>query len=119
MGAIASNPGMNPGQASGTFARIDFSDSGKFSGAAKATGLGAILGATYRVKPDVLLGASYQFKTHLSDMKTSSTGASLGFVGMGSADTGKMTVVDFQMPAVVAVGGRWQVAGQSVLVVGD
>ena len=116
MGAIAGNPGMNPGQASGTFARIDFSDSGKFSGAAKATGLGAILGATYRVNPDVLLGASYQFKTRLADMETSSTGASLGFVGMGSADTGKMTIIDFQMPAVIAVGGSWQVNPSWLLV---
>ena len=116
MGAIAGNPGMNPGQASGTFARIDFSDDNKFTGAAKATGLGAILGATYRVSPEVLLGASYQFKTNLSDMKTGSTGASLGFIGMGSADTGKMTIIDFQMPAVFSVGGSWQVKPSWLLV---
>jgi len=114
MGAIA----QDSVQASGTFARIDFSDDNKFSGAAKATGLGAILGATYRLSPDVLLGASYQFKTHLSDMETGSSGASLGFIGMGPADVGKMTIIDFQMPSVIAVGGSWQ-ANPSWLLVAD
>lgn len=112
MGAIAANPAA----AANTFARIDFSDDNKFTGAAKATGLGAILGATYRASPEVLLGASYQFKTHLSDLETNSNGASLGFIGMGPADTGKMTIIDFQMPSVVAVGGSWQVNPSWLLV---
>ncbi|OQW87060.1 MAG: hypothetical protein BWK72_15095 [Rhodoferax ferrireducens] len=114
MGSIAQ--GLTPLDPQTTFARIDFSDDNKFSGAAKATGLGAILGATYRVTPEVLLGASYQLKTRLSDMETNSSGASLGFIGLGPADTGKMTIIDFQMPSVLAVGGSWQVNPSWMLV---
>ncbi|OLP08515.1 outer membrane transport family protein [Rhodoferax antarcticus ANT.BR] len=98
-----------------TFARIDFSDDNKFSGAAKATGFGAILGATYRVNSEVLLGASYQLRTRLSDMQTNSTGASFGVIG-SALDVGKMTIIDFQMPSVLAVGGSWQVNPSWLLV---
>ncbi|HEY8905375.1 MAG TPA: DUF5723 family protein [Rhodoferax sp.] len=113
MQSIASGSG-----ASSTFARIDFSDSGKFSGAAKATGFGAGLGATYKVNNDLMVGGSYQFKTRLSDMETAATSASLGFIGMGAADVGKMTIVDFQMPSVFALGLSWN-ASPSLLVAAD
>lgn len=113
MGSIAY--GLTPLDPQTTFARIDFSDDNKFSGAAKATGLGAILGATYRVNPSMLVGASYQLKTHLSDMETNSTGASFGVIG-SALDVGKMTIIDFQMPSVLALGGSWQVNPSWLLV---
>ena len=117
MGMIAAGaPGMPP--AASTFARIDFSDGGDFSGAAKATGFGAGLGATYRVSNDLTLGASYQFKTRLADMETAATSASLGFIGMGAADVGKMTIVDFQMPSVFAFGASWN-ASPAFMVAAD
>ncbi len=104
-------------------ARISFSDGGKFSGAAKATGVGAILGATYKVRPDLMVGGSYQFKTALSDMETGSSGASIslyrpGLGPLGAPDTGKITVIDFQMPSVIAVGASWQ-ASPTLTLVGD
>jgi long-chain fatty acid transport protein len=101
-----------------TFARIDFSDGGKFSGAAKATGFGAGLGATYRANKDLMLGASYQFKTRLADMETAATSASLGFIGMGAPDVGKMTIIDFQMPSVFALGASWS-ASPALMVAAD
>jgi len=112
LGSLAGTPAGNT-----TVARIDFSDSGKFSGAAKSTGFGATLGATYKVRPDVMVGASYQLKTSLSDMETAAGSASLGIVGM-PADMGKMTVIDFQMPSVFALGGSWQVS-PSILLAAD
>jgi long-chain fatty acid transport protein len=64
-----------------------------------------------------MLGGSYQFKSALADMKTASTSANLGIVGMLN-DSGQMSVIDFQMPAVLAVGASWQ-ASPSLLVAAD
>ena len=116
MGMMAQGmvPGVNPNT---TIARIDFSDSSKFSGAAKSTGLGVTLGATFKASKDVMLGGSYQFKSALADMKTASSSANLGIVGMLN-DSGQMSVIDFQMPAVLAIGASWQ-ASPSLLVAAD
>lgn len=87
-------------------ARVDFSDVNDFTGAAKATGFGASLGATYKISKDVMFGASYQFKSVLDDMKTSASAASMSMPSV--IDHGQITVVDFQMPSVFAVGASWQ-----------
>ena len=89
------------------WARINFSDGSDFSGAAKSTGFGASIGATYRVNPSVVLGASYAFKSDLDDMETAEAEASMTAIG-GFLDKGKITVIDFQMPAVLAFGAAWQ-----------
>ncbi|MBU6260571.1 MAG: outer membrane protein transport protein [Burkholderiales bacterium] len=89
------------------WARIDFSTSNKYFGAASATGWAAKLGLVYRVAPAVTLGASYQSKSALADMKTSGRGASLSAAG-GFADSGRITVVNFQWPATWAAGAAWQ-----------
>lgn len=96
-----------PQLAGAPWARISFSGNSDFSGAAKATGFGASLGATYKVNKDVMMGASYQFKSALDDMKTGNSAASMSAFG-GFADNGKITVIDFQMPSVLAVGASWQ-----------
>jgi long-chain fatty acid transport protein len=97
--------------------RIDFSDSSKFSGAAKSTGWAAKIGAVYKVTPTVNLGVSYHGKTSLKDMKTGATSASMSAAG-GFSDSGRMVVEDFQMPAQTAVGMAWQ-ASASTLVAAD
>lgn len=97
--------------------RIDFSDNSKFTGAAKATGFGAKLGATFKVNQAWSLGASYHFKSMLDDVKTGATTASMTMPDL-SVDKGRITVIDFQMPAVLAVGASWQ-ANPSLLVAGD
>lgn len=99
------------------WARLDFSDSNDFSGAAKASGWAGKLGVTYRPMAALTLGASYQLKTSLKDMKTGASGASLSAMG-GFADSGRMTVVDFQWPETWALGLAWQ-ASPDVLVAGD
>lgn len=99
------------------WARIDFSDNNKFSGAAKATGFAFKLGAAWRAMPTLMLGASYQSKTSLKDMKTGATQASMSATG-GFADSGRMTVVDFQWPETMALGAAWQ-AGGGVTIAAD
>ena len=105
-----------PSLAAAPLARISFSDENKFTGAAKSTGFGASLGATYKVNKDVMLGASYQFKSGLDDMKTASSAASISAGGF--VDNGQITVIDFQMPAVLAVGASWQ-ASPALLLAAD
>lgn len=99
------------------WARINFTDDSKFSGAAKSTGFGASIGATYKVNKDVTMGASYQLKSALNDMQTASSGASMTASG-GFIDNGQITVIDFQMPSVLAIGGSWQIS-PSVLLAAD
>jgi long-chain fatty acid transport protein len=99
------------------WARVNFSDDNKFTGAAKATGFGARIGATVKVSKEWRLGASYRFKSMLDNMKTSANGASMT-AAAGFVDHGSMTVIDFQMPAVLAVGASWQ-AQPSLLLAAD
>ena len=105
------------------WARINFSDENDFTGAAKSTGFGAALGATYKVNKDVTMGASYQFKSALDDMKTARSAASMTANPGGAptatfTDNGQITVIDFQMPSVFALGASWQ-AGPALLLAAD
>ena len=96
-----------------TWARINFSDDSKFSGAAKAKGFGSKIGATLKVGKGVTVGGSYRFKSKLDDMKTESSSASMtanpGGGAQTFADSGSITIVNFQMPSVLALGASWQV----------
>ncbi|TXT36735.1 MAG: fadL [Comamonadaceae bacterium] len=95
-----------PALAGAPTARLNFSDDNKFTGAAKSTGFGAALGMTYVVNKDVTMGASYQLKSSLRDMETAASAASISAPGF--VDNGKITVIDFQMPSVLAIGASWQ-----------
>ena len=90
------------------WARINFSDDGRFTGAAKSTGFGGSIGTTVKLNKELTMGASYQLKSSLADMKTGGTTASMTAFG-GFVDQGQITVIDFQMPSVVAIGAAWQV----------
>ena len=70
-----------------TWARINFSDDSKFSGAAKAKGFGSKIGATLKVGNGVTVGGSYRFKSKLDDMKTESSSASMTANPGGGAQT--------------------------------
>jgi long-chain fatty acid transport protein len=98
------------------WARIDFSNQSKFSGAASSRGYAAKLGLLYQAGPDLRLGASYHSKTRLKDMHTTVNGASLSAPGF--ADSGRITVQDFQMPPELALGGAWQ-ANPGLLIAAD
>lgn len=95
-----------PALAGAPMARINFTDDNSFTGAAKSTGYGASLGATYKLNNAVTMGASYQFKSALDDMKTAANAASM--TATGFLDNGQITVIDFQMPSVFAIGASWQ-----------
>jgi long-chain fatty acid transport protein len=90
------------------WARIDFSDGSDFTGEARSTGWAGKLGLVYQAGPSVTLGASYQFESSLGDMKTSSSGAALAVQGFPQAIPGRITVIDFQWPSMLAVGASWQ-----------
>lgn len=109
LGGLAASPGA-------PWARINFSDDNKFTGSAKATGFGAKIGATFNVNREWRVGASYRFKSMLDDMKTSTSAASM--TAPGFVDNGSISVIDFQMPAVLAVGASWQ-AQPSLLFAAD
>lgn len=95
------------------WARVDFSNSNKFSGAANSIGWATKIGAVWKPAPEWTLGASYHFKTHLNDMKTSVNGASLSAPGF--SDSGRIVVEDFQWPGTLAVGAAWQVTPKTLL----
>lgn len=103
-----------PMLAGASWARIDFSNGSDYTGRARATGWGGKMGLVWQPAADLTLGASYRFKSALKDMSTSATGASMSAAG-GFADVGRMTVVDFQWPAVTAVGLGWRVGGDWLL----
>lgn len=100
------------------WARIDFSNSSDFTGAAKSTGWAAKLGMVFKATPALTIGASYQAKSSLGDMKTGGSGASLAVQGFPQAIPGRITVVDFQWPAMAAIGAAWQ-ATPALLVAAD
>lgn len=95
------------------WARVDFSDSNDFSGQAKATGWAAKLGLVYTVSPSLRVGLSHHLKSSLKDMHTSDSGATLSAPGF--ADEGRITVLDFQMPAQTTVGLAWQWGADTLL----
>ncbi|MEY4756622.1 MAG: hypothetical protein RJA34_1520 [Pseudomonadota bacterium] len=117
-GGLITGGTMNPsafGPASA--ATIKFSDQNDFTGAAKSTGFGLTLGGTYKVDNALTLGGSYQMKSALGDMQTSGSGASISLDG-NLADTGKISVIDFQMPSVLAFGASLQ-ANPDLLLAAD
>ena len=122
LGALVTGAGGNlamalPALGGAPWARVSFSDSNKFTGSAKGTGFGAKLGATFKVNEQWRVGGSYRFKSALDDLQTGATTASLSATG-GFVDSGRMTVVDFQMPAVLAFGASWQ-ASPALLMAAD
>lgn len=103
--------------AAAPWARIDFSNSNKFTGAAKGSGWTGKLGLVFQANKDLSLGLSHHLKTNLSDMTTTAAGASMSGPG-GFADAGKISVINFQMPASTTVGLAWQ-ASPKLLVAAD
>jgi long-chain fatty acid transport protein len=99
------------GLATAPWARIDFSNGNKFTGAAKGAGWTGKLGLVFQASKDLSLGLSHHLKTNLSDMTTTATGATMSGPGP-FADSGKISVVDFQMPASTTVGMAWQASPQ-------
>ena len=111
---------LAPGQMGNpSYGRLDFSNSNDFSGAAKSTGWTGKFGAVLEATPELTLGFSHQLKTNLADMTTSATGAKFELYG-GSNGTismvGKLTIHNFQMPAVTTIGGAYKASPELTLV---
>ena len=105
--------GAAPGQLSDVnWARFDFSNNDKYTGEAKATGLGGKLGMTYKVNNQLTLGASYHSQTALSDLEgdaTLSFNADINGFGTQTIPLeGKIKVKDFQWPSTIAFGAAYQ-----------
>lgn len=98
-----------PALGTAPWARLAFSNSNKFTGSARATGWSSKIGAAYKLDNGLTLGLSYHFKSALRDMRTSPTGASITASG-GFADNGRVSVMDFQWPAMAAIGAAWQIS---------
>lgn len=105
-----------PALAGAPWARVDFSDDSRYSGAARASGVAFKLGTVFQASPQWRFGASYHSRTDLADMKTSGRAAALSAPAF--ADAGRVSVHDFQMPEEVAVGVAWQ-ATPGLLVAAD
>jgi long-chain fatty acid transport protein len=110
--------GLLPMLGNAQWLRIDFSDNSSFSGAAMGTGFAAKLGLLYKASPTLNLGASYHSQTHIGDMKTGASGASLGADIFPAPDKGRITVLNFQMPSEITLGAAWQ-ANPNLLLAAD
>ncbi|UVW29303.1 OmpP1/FadL family transporter [Massilia sp. H6] len=98
-----------PALATAPWARLAFSNSNRFTGSARATGWASKIGAVYKVDNLLTLGLSHHFKTALGDMRTRPSGASIAAAG-GFVDNGRISVMDFQWPAMTAIGVAWQIS---------
>ncbi|MFC1572486.1 OmpP1/FadL family transporter [Candidatus Eisenbacteria bacterium] len=100
-------------------AYFDFSNDGDFTGEAMGYGFAAKLGMVYDVMPSLTVGAVYQSKTSLGDLETDNAQLSMGvninpsvlnpqapneYTDMVLAVDGKITVKDFQWPALYGLG---------------
>lgn len=91
---------------------FNFTDGSSFSGKANSTGFAGKLGMTYKVNPQLTVGATYHSKTSLGDMTTS--GAQLSFIDNGGTMggpagatytlNGTVSIVNFQFPETYGLG---------------
>ncbi len=105
------------------WARVDFSDSSKFTGQAKGNGYGYKLGGTYKVSGQLTLGATFHSKTSISDLNAAGASMSMNVntTAYGAQlvpISGSVSVHNFQWPQTYAVGGAYQ-ATDKLLVVAD
>jgi len=101
-------------------AYFDFSNDSDFTGEAKGTGFAGKIGAAYKVTPKLTIGAAYHTKTFLGDLETDNASMSMGVniddgILMGGAPSGnyvdyvmdvsgKISIRDFEWPAMIGVG---------------
>lgn len=114
--------GTSPGQLQSGY--FSFSDNSKFTGQAKATGYSGKLGMTYKINPQLTMGASYHAKTSLGDL-TTGTASLTAVVNTGGVPStaamkynGSVSVVNFQFPETYGFGFAYQ-ANQDLMLVAD
>jgi long-chain fatty acid transport protein len=107
-------------------ARFDFSNDSDFTGEAMGYGGAVKLGAVYRVREDLTLGAAFHSKTALGDLETDDAGVAMNVnataFGMPASVpmelVGKISVRDFEWPHTAALGAAWQ-ATDALLLAAD
>lgn len=116
------------GGLSPNWVRFDFSDGSDFTGEAKGSGVGAKIGAVYKISDTVKIGGTYHSKTSISDLTTSNAGLSMNVNdtgagvcgGAGTSCTigfnGKMKVKNFQWPDIFAFGAAFEATKDLMLV---
>lgn len=100
---------------------FDFSDNKAYTGQAKGLGWGGKIGMSYKLSPELSLGASYHLKTRFADLKTNKATMTMSVETPGGTMvmpvSGKLSVVDFSWPAMYGVGfsytpnDTWQFVG--------
>lgn len=109
-----------------TVGRVDFSDDNDYTGKAKGTGWAGKLGFVYKASSNVTLGGSYHTKTSLSNLKTSSQGATFMAdltgdgaynAAIGEVMPGRLIVRDFEWPETMGIGMAIQATPQTMLAI--
>ena len=119
--------------------RFDFSNDSDFTGEAKGSGFAGKLGIVYTVGSNLTIGATYHSKTSMGDLETSNATISMdanldnnmlagtwdpfGTAGTPAGTysavtipvTGKITVLDFQWPAIIGYGVSYKVNEELVV----
>jgi long-chain fatty acid transport protein len=122
----ADNPtGMIYGLNYGYF---DFSNDNDFTGEATGAGFAGKIGATFKVNPQLTIGATYHSKTAMSDLEASGANVTMSvlasmddganFTEMSMPLVGDIKVKDFQWPETMALGMAYQ-ANDKLMVVAD
>lgn len=108
-------------------AGLNFSDNNDYSGEATGDGFAGKLGVTFKVNPQLTVGATYHSETSLSDLTGSGTmemaveyGTGTPMSGMDAVVpvSGKVKVRDFEWPSTYAIGAAFQ-ANEKLMLVAD
>lgn len=113
---------------------FDFSDSGKFTGQAKGSGMAGKIGFVYKMDSKLTIGGSYHSKTSLSDLKT--TGAAItmsanvdnavltggaptgaGYTAVPVTVNGSISIKNFQWPETYGIGMAYQASDELLVAV--
>jgi len=123
---FASNPGgfiygLNYGY-------FDFTDGSDFKGEAKGSGFAGKIGGTFKVSPQLTIGATYHSQTSMSDLEASGAKVTMSvlasmdggttFMEMPMKLVGDIKVKDFQWPATMALGMAYQ-ANDKLMIAAD
>ncbi|HJW27171.1 MAG TPA: outer membrane protein transport protein [Rhodocyclaceae bacterium] len=84
----------------------------------EAWGWGGRLGLTYRLSDSTRLGAAYNLKSHLGDLKGRARLTAVSSVAGQIPLSGDIRIVDFQMPAALTIGVAHQ-ATENLLLAAD
>jgi long-chain fatty acid transport protein len=121
VGALASPQGPLGASGLGNLAgaQLSFTKNQPIASGASAWGIDERIGLIYKLTSDTTLGAAYTFKSQLSDLQGDATLTAVRADNQGQIPlTGKVTIRNFQMPAVLNLGVSHHLNDQ-VLLTGD